>query len=179
MLDKFESYMRSVTMSENTITSYRRDAREFLTFIESKGISPQEVDHGTLFQFLEHLTQRGLSSSTKRRRLEAVKTFYRAMRRMGELEEDPAADFRDMPKMGEAKARVLSEMEYRTLRDAVRSSRRKSGVRDYAILELALQTGLRRSEICSLTVDDVEFSTRTTVGRVRVRKGQGAERSGA
>ena len=107
--------------------------------------------------------------------MEAVKTFYRAMARMGYVSGNPAADFRDMPKAEDAKARVLTEMEYRGLRDVVRGSRRRSGVRDYAILELALQTGLRRSEICSLTLDDVEFSTRATVGRVRVRKGKGGK----
>ena len=69
--------------------------------------------------------------------------------------------------------RVLAEMEYRSLRDVMRGSRRKSSIRNYTILELALQTGLRRAEICSLTLEDVEFSTKTTVGHVRVREGKG------
>ena len=175
MLDKFESYMRSVNMSENTIVSYGNDIREFLMFIQDKGVAIQAVDHQTLLQFLERLTQRNLKSSTKRRKMEAVKTFYRAMKKMGEVKENPAADFGDMPRARDANTRVLTEMEYRSLRDVVRGSRRRSSIRDYAILELALQTGLRRSEICSLYMGDVEFSTRTTVGRVKVRKGKGGK----
>jgi len=175
MLDKFESYMRSVNMSENTITSYLRDVREFMRYLQDENIGVQEAHHGTFTVFLVYLTHKGLKSSTRRRKMEAVKTFYKAMARMGHVDGNPAADFQDMPKMVEAKARVLTEMEYRSLRDVVRSSRRRSSLRDYAILELALQTGLRRSEICSLAVDDVEFSTKTTVGRVRVRKGKGGK----
>jgi len=175
MLDKFESYMRSVNMSENTITSYLRDVREFMRYLQDENIGVQEAHHGTFTVFLVYLTHKGLKSSTRRRKMEAVKTFYKAMARMGHVDGNPAADFQDMPKMVEAKARVLTEMEYRSLRDVVRSSRRRSSLRDYAILELALQTGLRRSEICSLAVDDVEFSTRATVGRVRVRKGKGGK----
>ncbi len=175
MLDRFESYMRSMDMAENTIMSYGKDVRQFLGFIDSRGTQVHEVDHEILLQFLEYLTQRNLKGSTKRRKMEAMKTFYTAMCKLGELEKNPLSDFQDMPKMNAASMKVLTETEYRTLRDVVRGSRRKSSVRDYAILELALQTGLRISEICSMAVDDVEFSTRTTVGHVRVRKGKGGK----
>lgn len=177
MLDRFESYMRSVNMAENTIMSYGKDVRQFLDFITSRNVGIPAVDHGVILQFLEHLTQRNLTSSTKRRKLEAVKAFYNAMCRLSELADNPMNDFQDMPKMKTKGMRVLNEMEYRTLRDVVRNSRRGSSVRDYAILEVALQTGLRISEICSLSMDDVEFSTRTTVGYVQVQKGKvGKER---
>jgi site-specific recombinase XerD len=107
--------------------------------------------------------------------MEGIKAFFRAMKRIGQVTENPFNDFQDMPKVKDRNMRVLTEMEYRSLRDVVRASRRKSSIRDYAILELALQTGLRRSEICSLTLDDIEFSTRTTVGHVRVREGKGGK----
>ncbi len=175
MLDRFESYMRSMNMSENTVISYGIDVREFLGFIQSERTDVQDVDHQILLKFLEHLTQRELRGGTKRRKMEAVKTFYRAMKKLGILEDNPVADFHDMPKARDAAARVLTEMEYRSLRDVVNGSLRKSGVRDYAILELALQTGLRRSEICSLTIDDIKFSTRTTVGYAQVQKGKGGK----
>ena len=175
MIDRFESYLRSLNMSENTITSYGSDVREFLEFLESKDTHVHEVDVKALLQFLDYLTQRNLKGSTRRRKMEAVKTFYRAMQRMGEVEAGPFDKFHDMPRPEDNPMRVLTEMEYRTLRDVVRGSRRKSGVRDFAILEMALQTGLRRSEICSLTLDDIQFSTRTTAGYVRVRKGKGGK----
>lgn len=173
MLDKFEAYLKSLNMSENTVRAYVKDVLQFLKFIESSGVGVQDADHATLLRFLSHLTDRDLRSSTKRRKMEAVKTFYRAMCRMGQLKANPAADFQDMPRVEDSNVRFLTEMEYRSLRDVIRGSRRKSSIRDYAILELALQTGLRVSEICSLCLDDIEFSTRTTIGHVRVRKGKG------
>jgi len=175
MIDKFLLYLQSLNMSENTILSYGRDVGEFLKFIESRDINVPQVTQGTLLQFLEYLSRRKLKGNTRRRKMEAVKTFYRGMQKMGELERDPFHSFQDMPRTADAPMRVLTEAEYRTLRDVVRSSRRKTGIRDYAILELALQTGLRRSEICSLTLNDAQFSTKTTVGHVTVRKGKGGK----
>jgi len=175
MLDRFVSYMRSMNMSENTITSYGKDLKQFLEFISSRDIAISAVNHKTLLQFLDHLTQRGLKSSTKRRKMESIKTFYGSMCKLGELKTNPLSDFQDMPKMDAGSMKALTEMEYRSLRDVVRGSRRKSSVRDYAILELALQTGLRISEICSLSMDDVKFSTKTTVGFVKVQKGKGGK----
>ena len=175
MLDKFESYLRSLNVSENTITAYIGDARQFLDFIRGEGLDARDADGETLLMFLEHLTKMELKGSSKRRKLEAVKAFYRAMKKIGLMDDNPVADFSDMPKVKDEHMRVLTEMEYRSLRDVVRGSRRKSALRDYAILELALQTGLRISEICSLSMDDVEFSTRTTVGHVTVRKGKGGK----
>jgi integrase/recombinase XerC len=175
MLDRFEAYLRSVNMSENTVRSYGNDVRQFLRFVESRNIGVKDVDHQELLDFLGYLTEKNLRSSTRRRKMEAVKTFYRAMCRMGELEDDPFAGFHEMPRVRDSNMRVLTEMEYRSLRDVVRGSRRKSSVRDYAILELALQTGLRISEICSLSVGDIQPSTRTTAGHVTVRKGKGGK----
>ncbi len=123
--------------------------------------------------FLEYLTERGLTGSTKRRKMEAAKTFFQWLHRTGRIVENPLSDFDEMPKAEERTMRVLSEQEYRTLRDVVRSRWRKSAVRDYAIVELTLQTGLRISEVCHLRVEEVTFGTKTTVGHIAVRQSKG------
>jgi integrase/recombinase XerD len=174
-LNQFEDYLRSVGMAENTVESYGQDVKQFLKFLEDEVVDIRDVDVEVLLRFLQKLTERELTGTTKRRMMEGIKTFFRAMKRIGQVKENPFTDFQDMPKVKDRKMRVLTEMEYRSLRDVVRASQRKSSIRDYAILELALQTGLRRSEICSLTLDDMEFSTRTTVGHVRVREGKGGK----
>ena len=175
MLDRFQSYLQSVNMSKNTIKAYVRDCRQFQEFITSRDMEFQDVGQSHLLEFLERLTAKGLKSSTRRRKMEALRTFYRTMQKLGELEQDPFQGFQDMPRIEDSNMRVLTEMEYRSLRDVVRGSSRKSSVRDYAILELALQTGLRISEICSLCASDTHFSTKTTVGYVTVRRGKGGK----
>jgi site-specific recombinase XerD len=174
-LSQFEDYLRSIGMAENTVESYRQDVKQFLKFLEDEGLDIRDVNAEVLLRFLQRLTERELTGTTKRQMMEGIKAFFRAMNRVGQVKENPFIDFQDMPKIKDRNMRVLTEMEYRSLRDVVRASRRKSSIRDYAILELALQTGLRRSEICSLTLDDMEFSTRTTVGHVRVREGKGGK----
>jgi site-specific recombinase XerD len=175
MLDKFESYLKSINISRNTITAYVSDVRQFLEFIRSESGDINSVNEGFLLRFLEHMTMKELKGSTKRRKIEAVKAFYNAMKKKGIIEENPIIGFSDMPKSSDGHMKVLSEMEYRSLRDVVRSTNRHSNVRDYAILELALQTGLRVSEVCSLSLDDLELSTKATVGYVTVRHGKGGK----
>ncbi|MFC1718714.1 tyrosine-type recombinase/integrase [Candidatus Poribacteria bacterium] len=172
-LERFGGYLQSVGMAQNTVESYGRDVKQFLKFLEAEGANIRDVDEEVLLRFLQKLTERELTSATKRRMMEGLKTFFRAMRKVGQVDANPFTDFQDMPKVKDNNMRVLTEMEYRALRDVVRSSRRKSSIRDYAILELALQTGLRRAEICSLTMEDIEFSTKITVGHIRVRESKG------
>ncbi len=174
-LSWFEDYLRVIGMAKNTVESYGRDVRQFLKFLADEGADIGDVDEEMLLRFLQKLTERELTSTTKRRMMEGLKAFFRAMKKIGEVADNPFAEFEDMPKAKDKKMRVLTEMEYRSLRNVLRNSRRKSSIRDYAILELALQTGLRRSEICSLTLNDIEFSTRATVGHVRVREGKGGK----
>lgn len=169
----FKNYLEALNMAQNTVNAYVSDASQFLDFLASRDMDVSRADGVTLLEFLKQLTLKKLKSSTKRRMMEALKRFYQAMEKTGQVNGNPFRDFQDMPKAEEGEARVLTEAEYRRLRDLVRSNRRKSSIRDYAILELALQTGLRRSEICALTLDHVEFSTKSTVGHVKVVKGKG------
>ena len=98
MLDKFESYLKSINISQNTITAYVSDARQFLEFIRSESGDVNSVNDGFLLRFLEHMTVKELKGNTKRRKIEAIKAFYSAMKKMGIIEENPIIGFNDMPK---------------------------------------------------------------------------------
>jgi integrase/recombinase XerC len=89
MLDKFKSYLRSVNTAENTIKAYVSDAGQFLEFLRSEGILIHNVTSGTLLGFLGHLTDCELKSSTRRRKMESVKTFFQAMKKLELIKDDP------------------------------------------------------------------------------------------
>ena len=94
----------------------------------------------------------GVSSSTRARKLSAIKSFYKYLTvRTTQLQENPVADL-EYPKLRK------SLPKYLTLEQSARLLRSVSGPnekRDYAILMLFLSCGIRRSELVSLNLTDV------------------------
>ncbi|MGI8507840.1 MAG: tyrosine-type recombinase/integrase [Gemmatimonadaceae bacterium] len=95
----------------------------------------------------------------------AIRSFFAFLVQEGVIRHSPAEDL--LPPERETRPpRVLSEDEYTRLRDAA-----SDHPRDAALIELALQTGLRLSEIARLKTSDIvpsPPSTDTAVGHVRV-----------
>jgi site-specific recombinase XerD len=120
--------------------------------------------------FLSDLHRRGNSRGSAARKLAALRTFGRYLRREGLLDWDPAAlvgtpkrEHRLPAHLGESEMARLLEMPDRS---------HPLGRRDRAILELFYASGLRLSELVGLDLEDVNLSSRV----VRVLGKGGKER---
>lgn len=125
------------------------------------------VQRTHLTAFLAHCVTRGHASSTRRRSVAAIRSFFAFLVQERILSSSPAADL--LPPERETRPpRVLTEAEYTRLRAAAADS-----ARDSAIIELVLQTGLRLSEIARLTLSDVimpilHTSSPLPIGHIRI-----------
>jgi site-specific recombinase XerD len=109
------------------------------------------VQREQLRSFLAHCAARGHAASTRRRSVAAIRAFFAFLVQERVLPDSPARLL--LPPERETRPpRVLIENEYRRLRAAARES-----LRDSALIELVLQTGLRLAEIARLTVGDVSL----------------------
>ncbi len=116
--------------------------------------------------YLSTLADRGLAPSSVAGRLAAVRSLYRHALRNGRIERDPLAGVR-APRRPSRLPRVLTAAEAESLVTGPQRLPRRSealGRRDAAILELLYATGIRISELASLTIDRVD----TGRGRMRV-----------
>jgi integrase/recombinase XerD len=119
-----------------------------------------------LTAFLAHCRALGHAASTRRRSVAAIRSFFAFLVQERVLSDSPARLL--LPPERETRPpRVLTEAEYTRLRAMA------DNTRDYAIIELVLQTGLRLSEIARLTIPDVVLPVRAVatplpVGYVRV-----------
>jgi site-specific recombinase XerD len=86
------------------------------------------------------------------RKINSTRTFFRYLLEKQVINENPA-DKLAHPMFEIKPPRVLSEMEYRALRDVSRVD-----IRLYSIIELLLQTGIRIGELAALTLDDIRTS---------------------
>jgi integrase/recombinase XerC len=161
-LDAFLEALRARNASAGTIGEYRRNATEFLAFLARRGVAWQSPDRATIRAYLAELADRDLAASSVAGRLAAVRSMYRHAVRNGRIEVDPLAGVR-APRRPSRLPRVLSVGEAEALVTAPRRlhvADEALARRDAAMLELLYATGMRISELATLTVDRVDLSRR-------------------
>ncbi|KKS00168.1 MAG: tyrosine recombinase XerC, integrase/recombinase XerC [Microgenomates group bacterium GW2011_GWC1_41_20] len=112
-------------------------------------VMPDQVRPDDLDSFRDTLLADKYTPKSVSRKLNAVKTFFRWMVSENFVTTDASASVAH-PKIESVLPKFLSPLEYRALRDVVRSD-----VRIAAIIELILQTGLRISEVANLKTEYV------------------------
>lgn len=137
-----------------TQEAYRRDLARFAEYAEAKGVAaPVDITSRLLREYVYHLKDLGLSPSSIRRNVSAVRTWFRFLTGDGIVLRDPS-DRLETPKRWRSLPEVLTVEEVKallaspTLDDTL-------VFRDRALLELAYGAGLRVSEWISLGVRDV------------------------
>jgi len=171
-LEQFIIYLNEVKhSSENTLSSYRRDLRKFLDYLRGIGIDELgEVSAVTMQAYMLELEKSGLASATVSRNIAAVKSFYSYLFRFSRVPFNPAEDLK-APKVTR-KAPELMSIEEVSLLLAQPGSDSSKVIRDKAMLELLYATGIRVSELVSLTLDDVNIVSGyikcTRRGRTRI-----------
>ena len=162
--------------SPRTVCAYESDLRQFVTFLEqyferpADQITPREVDHHAIRGFMAELYDRGNSRSSSARRLAAIRSFGRYLRREEQIDQEPGAMVATPKQEQKVPARLeIPEVEALLAGPDVTTP---LGRRDRAILELFYASGLRLSELVGLDLEDVNLSSRL----VRVMGKGGKER---
>ena len=164
--------------SAHTVRAYESDLSQFLAHAaaaagvkRARSRRRRRLDRAAIRGFLAELHKRGASRARpSARKLAAVRTFLRYLRREGLIDGDPGA-LVPTPKREVRMPAHLSEQEMRRLLD-MPSKKDPLGRRDGAILELFYASGLRLSELAGLDVDDVNLGAKM----VRVLGKGGKER---
>src|SRR3954466_129638 len=176
-LTEFLDHLRlNENASAHTVRAYDSDLSQFITFVAAHldrrrpDLAPSDFNHLNIRAFLSDLHKRGNSRSSAARKLAAIRSFGKYLRREGAIEGDPAA-LVGTPKREERLPAHLGESEMSRLLEMPDTSS-PLGRRDRAILELFYASGLRLSELVGLGLEDVNLSGRV----VRVLGKGGKER---
>ena len=194
ILRDFLTYHENIKgQSPRTISEYYLDLRMFLRFIrlmrndmpmntplEDIPIKDIDLDFvgsittSEVFDFLSYLandrplnpdstfTEYGIESVSRSRKLSAIKSFYKYLTvRTKQLQENPVADL-EYPKLRKSLPKYLTMSQASALLRAVSGRNAK---RDYAILMLFLNCGIRRSELVGLNISDVYEDRIRVVGK--------------
>ena len=194
ILRDFLTYHETIKgQSQLTISEYYLDLRMFLRFIklmrsdmpihtrlDDIDIMDADLDFvadittSEVFDFLSYLANDrnpepdslvpdyGISPSARARKLSAIKSFYKYLTvRTKQLTENPVAEL-EYPKLRKSLPKYLTMQECAALLSSVSGQNEK---RDYAILMLFLNCGIRRSELVGLNLTDVYEDRIRVVGK--------------
>ncbi len=161
-------------VSAHTLRSYGSDLEQFLAYFTPPGGEPpppEKLDTLALREWLGHLYEDRLSPLTLRRKLAAVRSFFKFLVRRQVVETNIARLIRT-PKAPKTLPRVMTPEQTNTLLDAVAAGRleRPFPARDVAIFEFLYGCGIRISELAGLNLADVDLAERWLLIRGKGRK---------
>ena len=164
-LRSFLDYLRlNRNASAHTVAAYESDVSQFLTFaaghlhVDHASLEPSHLQLATVRAFMADLYRQGQARASVARKISALRTFGRYLRREGWIEGDPAG-LAATPKREQRVPAHLSMDEMAKLLEVPDTSE-PLGRRDRAILELFYASGLRLSELVGLDLEDVNLSAR-------------------
>lgn len=194
ILRDFLTYHETIKgQSQLTISEYYLDLRMFFRFMKlMRGDMPidtrlddipikdidlsfiRDITTSDVFDFLSYLAsertvnpdsaapESGITPSSRARKLSAIKSFYKYLTvRTKQLTENPVADL-EYPKLRKSLPKYLTMEQSARLLSSVSGPNEK---RDYAILMLFLNCGIRRSELVGLNLSDVYEDRIRVVGK--------------
>jgi len=174
MLERFLQYLRAErNASVHTVAAYSRDIQEFRTKVRDAGFDDwSSVDQEQARTFVMELYQTGDGKRSIRRKLSAMRSFYRFLIRSGAVKADPFASLPPI-KADKPLPKIMNISQIEQLIQAVpaywnsalaagtarsQESADFSSARDEALIEVLYSGGLRISEAIGLNLGDVEIS---------------------
>src|SRR5215211_2417368 len=154
--------------SQATITAYRSDLRQFVAFLRETTCTvagPADVRREDVAEYLSFLAEKGITGKSRARKLSTLREYFRFLEANGQVAKSPTLGI-ETPKKERNGRTTLRPDEYTQLLALAGGN-----PRDYAILQVFLQTGIRVSELCALTREDIDLADRT----LRVTRGKGMQ----
>lgn len=168
-LEAFLRALEGKNRGTATIRAYATDVSQFIDWIHDNNLvttAPAQVEREDVTEYMTHLARRGLSGVSRSRKLAAIREYFRFLEGHGHIDRSPAMGV-ETPKKERNSRTYLRVEEYSRM-----LSLAGGNPRDYAILQVFLQTGVRVSELCNLKTCDVDLEGRSL--KVTVGKGMAA-----
>jgi integrase/recombinase XerD len=181
LLNEFLGYLTSVKgKSINTFDGYKVDIRLFLKYIKKiklklkddiENIEINDLDDdffktirlGEIYSFINYITlSRDNSSYARARKNAAIRSFFNYLETKAKILKDNPARELETPKINKRHPVYLTLDQSRTLLNAI-DGRNKE--RDYAIITLFLNCGMRLSELISINISKIKEDTLTVIGK--------------
>ena len=158
MINKFLDYISvEKRYSQNTLVSYKKDLEDLLLFIsETEGTEDlKKVDKKIIRNFIVSLSEKKIQKRSINRKLSSLRSFYLYLLKIGEIKVSPLETIPSLKFYAE-KQIPISEEEMENLGEILEKESGNS--LEKLIIETLYQTGMRKSELCNILLEQVDFS---------------------
>jgi site-specific recombinase XerD len=165
-LQLFLRALQGQNYSPKTLRAYGDDLTQFLAWVEKNRVdwdSPTRFSRGDIEGFMQSLAAQRMTGVTRVRKLAAIRKHFTFLEENSILAANPAHTVKGA-RREEKEPNILYKEQYKALLYEA-----SDNIRDYAIIQTFLQTGIRLSELVSLRVEDVDLEHRN----LTVRQGKG------
>lgn len=145
-------------LSPYTLRSYRTDLFQFLTYLNDReliNLFPQSIIQKDVRKYFAYLRAEDYGPASVNRKLASLRTFYRWMLRLKEVDHNPTAGFAS-PRVERTSSPILTETQVQALLVAA-NCKSLWGQRDRAILELLYSTGIKIGTLVALNWENIDF----------------------
>ena len=151
--------------SENTLLAYQKDITQFSSFIEQ--------NYELLFSFVKHIHIRSyivelmnsnISNRSICRKISSIKSLYKFLKKNNIVSQSPLANVQ-LPKVSKRLPSFVKQKEILLLGDRSFFSDDFFGFRDYLMIRLFYQTGMRLSELTNLKDSDINSDSIKVLGK--------------
>lgn len=156
-IEEFIGYLHNTRgTSKNTEVSYERDLKKMERFLtEEKIESVEQVNATLLNSYVMYMERKNFAASSISRSIASIRAFFHFLCQTRSWKENPAEHLK-APKIEKKMPGILTIDEVDLLLKQPRENTAK-GIRDRAMLELLYATGIRVSELISLTLKDINL----------------------
>ncbi|MEM6338299.1 MAG: tyrosine-type recombinase/integrase [Pseudomonadota bacterium] len=175
LLNKYKLFLIEQDLSPISIKGYIYDIGYFDNWVKDfyqTEISLDEVSSNDIHAYREYLLKiQRRKPTTINRRIQSLKRFYSWLLRIKQRSDDPTLNIRFIKRSPNKKPESLTKAEVHALLTMAGRSNYGLDKRNYALVQLLLQSGLRVSEVASLQIRDLVIKERS--GFVTVVEGKG------
>lgn len=168
LIDDFSTYLRCErNLSVHTVAAYEGDLRQwadFATGFRPDRLDPFSVTTSDLRQWIASLSRDGVSARSVKRKASALNAFFRYLIRCKRMEKNPAADL-VLARPPKVLPSVIPAAQTRKILAELPHDADFIAVRDYLIVDMLYQTGIRASELTGLSDANVSDSSIKVLGK--------------
>lgn len=149
-----DSFISSQDVKQSSRELYRRTLKQYFNWVEKKGYSLSQIARPQLLEYKEELLSSGMSSLTVGSYITSVRRFY-TWTEANKFYPNIAKDIKSPKRKQQFKKQPLLPAQA----TALLSYYQDKALRDYAIVNLLLRTGLRTIEVIRANVEDLTFKS--------------------
>ena len=156
VLTEYFDYLKSKSLSENTIKNYFRDLIDYFNYLNQNNLSAfKSIKPEHIRKMLSFLIDKGFSRLSISRKISAIKSYITFLEKFN-YSSDNYSELITIPKKTRILPKVMTEKEINQLIKHIEINTKKN-LRDDALIELLYSTGLRVSEVANLKIGDINF----------------------